>query len=246
VKITIKCKKLNNQGSALVTTLVVSLVVTALVLSLLLVAYSLFSSVNDKNFDFEARELAESTMAEIDRELTCNYVNFGELQQAVAEGDNPYYTYVRCNMGTGSWINYDSVAAGHSLSDENVCKYFQIDVKEGSSADPEELGNAARKDVLPATVKVTMYWERDAAMPIELDSGIEDKYKGVDGALLYVVVDVSYKNASYSVKHEYSLDVIEVQGLDEGGSDYVFSGGFNPAAYSISSNRMWIWSALRE
>lgn len=240
----IKYKKLNNKGSALITTLVVSLIVTALVLSLILVSYSLFSNVNDKNYDFEARELAESTMAEIDRELTVSYSSAGEFLQAVNNGQNPYYSYVRCNMGTGNWIFYDARVAGHAMTDADVCKYFSVDIKKPGTENGAASGSA--EDVIPGTVNVTMYWEKDSMTVADSDSNIEDEYKGIDGATLCVTVNVEYKNAMYSVKREYSLDIIGVSGSFDGNDIYTLNDSFNPGANSIDVSRMWIWSSFSE
>lgn len=235
---TIKIRKLNNKGSALVTTMVVAVVVTAFVLSLILVAYSLFSNVMDKSYDFEARELAESAIAELDRELISKYASYDDFKDAAQAGDNPYYMYVRFNMGSSNWTYYEKTVPAHFLDAENVCKYFAMDFMT-----IEENPNYA----IPGTVKVTMYWERDVSAASTATEQ-EDIEKSTPGAILHVKVDSEYKNAVYSVSRVYSLDIISVAGVGEAEDDknVVISGGFNPEGNSISSDRMWIWSRLSE
>lgn len=235
---TIKIRKLNNKGSALVTTMVVAVVVTAFVLSLILVAYSLFSNVMDKGYDFEARELAESAIAELDRELVSKYSTYEDLNDAARAGENPYYMYVRFNMGSSNWTYYEKTVPAHFLNAENVCKYFTMDfmTKEDNPS-----------YAIPGMVKVTMYWERDASAASTATEP-EDIEKGTAGAILHVKVDAEYKNAVYSVSRVYSLDIISVDGIDEalGDKNVIISGGFNPEGKSISSDRMWIWTKLSE
>ena len=66
-----KCYKFieDNRGVALITTLIISVVVTVFALSLLLVAYTLFTSVNSDNMNLPAVEAVNSVADELTEEL---------------------------------------------------------------------------------------------------------------------------------------------------------------------------------
>lgn len=214
------CRK--NKGSAMIVAIIVSMVVFAFALSLLLAAYSLFMSSVRKITQSQCRELAKSVSMELEEEIAgVSYASFEEQKQALDEGKDGLWQYLRYNVCQGSWPYYvgDDVN-GHDGS--SAYRYFSLSASGGDSD-----SYAAMAD----DISVCIYWEDDGGY-------VSSK----DDVELVVRVVCSKGTQTAAMETRYVLSCMTYDDTD----DVTDNGNpaVNPSDNLTEASEQWIWSYL--
>lgn len=215
-------KGLKDKGSAMIVAIIVSMVVFVFALSLLLVAYSLFSSSTRRITQNQCRELTKTISIELEKELTeTSYSSFAEQRQALDDGRDMLWQYIRYNVCQGSWPYYEGDdKVGND--EKSAYRYFNLDVTGGDSS-----SYAAMAD----DISVCIYWENDG-------SYISSK----DDTVLCVKVTCSKGEQSSTMLTKYILSCVNYDGdtsSTDSGNESV-----NPSDNLIETSEHWVWSFL--
>ncbi len=213
---------LKDKGSAMIVAIIVSMVVFVFALSLLLVAYSLFSSSTRRITQNQCRELTKTISIELEKELTeTSYSSFAEQRQALDDGRDMLWQYIRYNVCQGSWPYYEGDdKVGND--EKSAYRYFNLGVTGGDAS-----SYAAMAD----DISICIYWENDG-------SYISSK----NDTVLCVKVTCSKGEQSSTMLTKYTLSCVDYDG-DTSGTD---SGNesVNPSDNIIETSEHWVWSFL--
>jgi hypothetical protein len=223
-----KKKIKQNQGAAMIVTIVVGVVLMAFALSLLLLAYSLAASVTGRTIETQCKELAKSVNRELEAELmTADYDNY-EQQCADFGNKNNLWFYLRYNLWQDEvWPYYNDLEAGHDV--EDTYRYFRLDAQ-----NTEEYGAMAD------SILITMYWEIDSDQPSEED----DK----SFTVLHIRTEVQKGDYAYAIDSAYALTVTsyaeneDIDDIGDGDTEALENASVNPYHRSIYKNEKWVWT----
>lgn len=211
-----------NQGVAMIVAVVVSMVLMVFALALLLVAYSLFSTVNKGDPKLQCKELAKSIDKELEEEITKDYFDYAEQQAAATAGENRLWFFLRYNMWQEHGWNYfneDEKVSEHGT--DAAYRYFTLD-----SSDASQFGGAAD------TILITMYWECDA-----------DTYEEAskEETPLHVRIKVTKAEEAYSIDTTYLLGVSQYDDVTGDGEIGCSDTSLNPQGNEIVQKEKWHW-----
>lgn len=212
-------KKQLNTGSAMIVSIVVSIVIMAFVLSLLLLSYSLFADQVAKAKQLQTKELAYSLSDEIAKELSVNFTSFDEQKQAQDAGKYGLWFKLRYGLfqDDESIVYYNPQENGHK--EDQAFYYYQL------NADGYGFQEKAEQTFL------TLYWESSDDV---WSDGVTDAAK--EASVLNVIVEVFNGDAYYSNHLKFDLDVDTYVGVDE---SLVYT---DTNSHSIKASEKWIWS----
>lgn len=207
-------KRLKNDGSALIVATVAGVVVMTFSLMLLLVAYSLFSTVNGQKMDIKCRELSQSIADEVVHEICdVNYDDYATMMAANSAGADRLWFFVRCNVWQdfASWpyYNEDEAPTGHGIN--SSAKYFKIDM-----------------DDICDDVSIRMNWSK------EKDDKVNTK--------LIVYVTVTNNGVVYGTKRTLELDIDKYDDVAGDGNVTLSGNDINPNGNSIVMSEKWSWN----
>lgn len=218
----------DNRGSAMVVSLVVSLVLLVFALMLLLVSYSLFSTMARKTSGTACKELAKSIDKEIEDTLTVEFSNAHEEYNASIDGKEQLWFYIRYNIWQeNGWNYYNSDEFTSVHGKDAAYKYFTIqspikDIKQYAKAD----------------VSISMYWDCNSAIWSEGDK---------NDTPLHVRVMVSLGESYYVLESTYMLEVGQYsQSADENEKTKLSDGTINPNGNEVFANEKWRWIRQEE
>lgn len=224
-----KGKKLDNRGSAMIVSIVVSVVVMAFCLSLLLVAYSLYVSTAKETKFEQCKDITESFSKYITDEITKPvYLDINEMFNDM-DSKNVIWFYLRYNLLQANWPKY--IRDDSTDEDENKAyRYIKI-----NSSDKN---NTFSK--YASCLSVCFYYEDDYVS----DDGKEENYT------LHVIVSCNYGDTSYSVENIFNLNITDFEIPDNPSEEYnnksaaleKGNGKYNPAGNTIDTSKKWIFT----
>lgn len=232
---------IDNQGSAMIITLVVSIVVIMFCVTALAVSYLLFASAAKKVTQDQCRELAKSVSSELQAEIAdVDYGSSYEKEKAALYNDeDSLWQYLRYNVCHDSWGYYQEDAKDDDAHGKNKAfRYFKLDVTGGDTSEYSSY---------TGDISVCIYWTNDAG-----DSYESNK----DKTCLYVKVTCTRGDESSTITSRYRLNCVkpatdsEASGSDSGESDTTSATTtdttenttINPDENCIDTTERWTWS----
>jgi len=205
-----------DQGSALLTACITSVVIIMFAMSLLAVSYGLFSAVNREDNKLQARELAVSAAESLDQQIAgVDYTGASATysdQKADEGNDKSLWFYLRYNIWQDSWES-----RLEKSTSEDGYKNFNMNYS-GSNYNGD--------------IKVRIWWVEGTATQ-------EDK----GGTKLYVETTASVDDSSYTLTTAYSLQVTPYGDIsDTSAEDTVSNAKINPSSHAILKYERWKWN----
>lgn len=188
--------KENNEGAALLISIIIMTVVMMLGLTMLLAVYSLHSTASRQHVINQNHELAKSIGAVIEKDIVSS-----PADRAADPTAYPIWTYLDAKIWTNEWPCYDSEVRGHTK--EYAYRYFTVDFTTFESG-----VSAADKTSVQSLMKessILMYWKLPSDLSIDDMSESSQK----SGTTLYVVVTCGAGGNKSTVTRHYELKVEE-------------------------------------
>ncbi len=195
---------IKNEGSAIITALVVSTVLMVLCLSLLAVSYSLFLSTKDDTSGINYREMlyssAEALEAEIidknNTDVTTGYLTADgtaklnlELLNSVWKGFTQNGESYIQNPNCGEWLYYDPLATDDHGNLEKCSRYFQL------------------KSIGSVKIVVQFYWQLPWSETSHKWDGTDQQKLGTVLHAIYRLYDNNY-NTIVKTEKTYRLSAV--------------------------------------
>ncbi|MBO4951490.1 MAG: hypothetical protein J6C99_01100 [Lachnospiraceae bacterium] len=217
--------KRNQQGSAMIVAIIVSMVVVCFCLSLLLVSYALFQSSVRRVTQSQCQELAKTISIELEKELTTPaYKNYAQEITDLNSGNNRFWHYIRYNICQGSWPYYaGEEKTGHDA--KAAYRYFNLNVSGG---------DAGTYAAMADDISVCIYWETDS----------EDLTEKND-VTLCIKVTCSKGDQKAAMLSKYALTSTDFQEDDSSGTlNPEMYEAVNPAKKDIDKSEYWKWTFM--
>ena len=209
----------NDSGSAMITALAVIFVIMILSLSLLAGAYSAYRSSVSAASNAQVRAYALSASEKLEEYIAgISYDSYRTQWNALTNGKDSIWQYLRYNISQNNWPYYDSKQKGHD--EECAYRYFQLTVSSDDVYVISKYNTAVACDT-----KVLMYYENTD-----------------EGVLLHVDVSCEKNAEKCIVKSTYLLSIGQYS--DGSGSDHTTLAGINPSGNSIDTASSWTWEFL--
>lgn len=225
MKISVR-RKLNNNGAAMMVSIIIIAVLMIFAFSLVLISYSLYASQNKNLASMRNMEACSTLSVSLERDIVSDD----------AHKDSNLWKYLRCNVFSSTWPYYDENESGHHK--EQAVKKFYL---EGYS----------EMEGLPAKTSVQMYWTLPDGVDMTDYAGLTEDLEKMDfknGIKLYVEIQCDTANQSYKIVDVYKL-FVEDQTLDENATQLQKeiksikdSSDYNPDHNTeISEKEKWTW-----
>lgn len=237
-----KGRKVNNEGSAMIVAIVVSMVVMAFCLSLLLVAYSLFNSTVKKNKIEQCKSVMETYSISVDKSLTVPvYTDINKMNEDFINAKNNLWFYLRYNINQENWPDYVSEEeSGHDM--KAACRYFDLNL----SSEGEGFQNYSDN------ITTCIYWEKVFGFEASSEESNDDLTEYEDERLIKVHVKMTCKidDLIYEVENVYDLTITE-NDMDENEDEdnslihdslHIGTSSVNPSGNEINESERWVFT----
>ena len=218
-------KKLNNEGAAMMVSIIIIAVLMIFAFSLVLISYTLYASQNKNLASMRNMEACNTLSAALEKDIVSDD----------AHSDSNLWKYLRCNIFSSTWPYYAPEETGHHM--EDAVRQFYL---EGYS----------EIEGLPAKTTVKMYWTLPEGADMSDYETMTDNLEKLEfkkGIRLYIEIQCDTGNQSYKVTDVYKLFTDDVL-LDENSAtlqtelnNIKNNSSFNPDSNTVLTNELWTW-----
>ena len=218
-------RKLNNDGAAMMVSIIIIAVLMIFAFSLVLISYSLYASQNKNLASMRNMEACNTLSVALEKDIVSDN----------AHSDSNLWKYLRCNVFSDAWPYYNPGEAGHDM--EDAARQFYL---EGYS----------EMEGLPAKTTVKMYWTLPEGADMSDYETMTDNLEKLEfkkGIRLYIEIQCDTGNQSYKVTDVYKLFTDDIL-LEENAAalqtelgNIKGNSAFNPDSNDILTNELWTW-----